>query len=304
MALTLLQIVDRACGEMGLAQPTSVIGASANQTNQLLALAQRLGLDLARDFEWQRLVKVYTFQTAAAVSLTGTTTNASAVVTGLSSTAALAAGRVVSGTGIPSYSEILTVDSGTQVTLTMPATASGSVTLSFARQDYAPPADFDRMVADSNWDRTDHWRNLGSRSSQDWQWLQGGVLSTGPRERYRIYNGNLRFFPALATVYNMAYEYVSSYWVVASGGSAGTKALFTLDTDTCVFPDDLMLAGLKFYFLKAKKLDFGIEMAEYASILSTRKAQDVPAPTQSLAPERLPEFIGPWSIQDGNWPTS
>ena len=139
---------------------------------------------------------------------------------------------------------------------------------------------------------------------QEWQWLQGGVISVGPRERYRIYNNRIRIFAALTTVYSFAFEYVSNFWIVATGGTAGTKAAYTVDTDLSVFPDDLMLSGLKYLFLKAKKLDYGTELAEFNRALSYCKAQDVPVPSMSLSPQLAPELIGPWSVQDGTWPTS
>lgn len=305
MSYTLLQLIDQACGEMGLSQPTAVIGSSVNQTMQLLALCQRLGKDLIRDYEWQQLVKAYVFATTAASTTTGTLTSGSAVITAIADTSTYEVGNVLSGIGVAPYAEILTIDSSTQVTMNMPATASGTgVTLTIAKQDYSLPTDYDRMVSDTNWDRTNHWRNLGSKTSQEWQWIQGGVISTGPRERYRIYGNKLRIFAALTTAYNFAFEYVSSYWVTATGGTSATKSTFTVDTDTCVFKDDLMLAGLKYYFLKAKKLDYGIEEADFFSILSACKATDVPLPAVSLSQNSVPELIGPWSIQDGNWPTS
>jgi len=291
---------------MGLAQPASVIGNTANQTAQQLALVQRLGKDLVRDFEWQRLVRAYIFQTTAATMTTGTVASGSSIITAIPSTSALEVGNVVTGTGagLAPYVEILTIDSSTQVTLNQPVTTStSSVSLTFAKQDYALPSGYDRMISDTNWDRTNHWRNMGSKTSQEWQWLQGGVISVGPRERYRIYNDKLRIFAALTTAYTFSFEYVSNFWVVPSGGSAGTKSTFTLDTDTCVFPDDLMMAGLKLYFLKAKKLDYGVELGEFMRALSYCKAQDVPVPSMSLSPTMPHELVGPWSIQDGNWPT-
>jgi hypothetical protein len=66
-----------------------------------------------------------------------------------------------------------------------------------------------------------------------------------------------------------------------------------------VFPDNLMLAGLKYYFLKAKKLDFGAELAEFNTILSMRKAQDIPVQTQSLVPIMTPELV--YAVPDGSW---
>ena len=304
MSYTLLELVDQVSGELGLVQPTSVIGSATNQTQQFLALAQRLGKDLVRDFEWQRLVQAYIWQTQAAITTTGNITANSSVITAIPTTAALQVGNVVTGTGQAPFAEILTIDSSTQVTLNMPVTTStASVTLTFAKQDYPLPAGYDRMISDTNWDRTDHWRNLGTKSSQDWQFLQGGIISIGPRERYRIYNNKFRIFQALTTVYNFSFEYVSNYWVCAAGSSVGSKAAYTADTDTCIFPDDLMMAGLKFYFLKAKKLDFGVELGEFTRALSYSKAQDVPVSSMSLAPVGMNQLVGPWSVQDGNWPT-
>jgi hypothetical protein len=304
MSYTLLQLVDQMSAELGLTQPAAVIGSSNNQTIQILALANRLGKDLVRDYEWQRLVQAYIWQTQVAVSTTGTITSGSRVITAIPSTAALQVGNVITGTGQTPYAEILTIDSSTQVTLNAPVTTStASVSMTFAKQDYDLPDGYDRMISDTNWDRTDHWRNLGTKSSQDWQFLQGGIISIGPRERYRIYNNKFRIFQALTTVYNFSFEYVSNYWVCATGSDQGSKAAYTADTDTSIFPDDLMLAGLKFYFLKAKKLDYAIELGEFMRSLSYCKAQDVPVSAMSLAPVGMNQLVGPWSVQDGNWPS-
>ena len=304
MSYTLLQLVDQMSAELGLTQPPSVIGSSNNQTIQLLALANRLGKDLVRDYEWQRLVQAYIWQTEVAVSTTGTITAGSSVITAIPSTASLAVGNVITGTGQAPYAEILTIDSGTQVTLNTPVTTStAAVSMTFAKQDYDLPGGYDRMISDTNWDRTDHWRNLGPKSSQDWQFLQGGIISIGPRERYRIYNNKFRIFQALTTVYNFSFEYVSNYWVCATGSDQGSKSAYTADTDTSIFPDDLMLAGLKFYFLKAKKLDYAIELGEFMRALSYCKAQDQPVSAMSLAPVGMNQLVGPWSVQDGNWPS-
>jgi hypothetical protein len=304
MSYTLLQLVDQMSAELGLTQPATVIGSSNNQTIQILALANRLGKDLVRDFEWQRLVQAYIWQTQNAVSTTGDITANSRVITNIPNTSSLQVGNVVTGTGQTPYAEILTIDSSSQVTLNAPVTTStASVSMTFAKQDYDLPSGYDRMISDTNWDRTDHWRNLGTKSSQDWQFLQGGIISIGPRERYRIYNNKFRIFQALTTVYNFSFEYVSNWWVCATGSDQGTKSAFTADSDTCVFPDDLMLAGLKFYFLKAKKLDYSIELGEFMRTLSYCKAQDVPVSAMSLAPVGMNQLVGPWSVQDGNWPS-
>ncbi len=301
MAYTLVQLIQQACGELALTQPSAVISSSNNQTKQFLALAQRLGKDLVRDHDWQQLVKVKVFQGTDSVALAGTTTSDSTSVTGISSTASLSVGMVVSGTGITNYTEIASVDSGTAITLTMPATASGSPTLTFKAQDYALPSDYDRMVPDTHWDRVNLWRAHGARSSQHWQWLVSGGISPTTDVQWRLFQNKMRLAPPpTASTQVFAYEYVSNFWVIATGGTSASKAAFTADTDTSIFQDDLMLAGIKYYFLKAKKLDFAVEMAEFNEALSVRKSQDVPQTTTSLGgmtheyPTHIPE--GSWDL--------
>lgn len=66
------------------------------------------------------------------ITRTGTTTNGSAVVPSMSSTANLRVGDNVTGTGITAGTTVLTVDSSTQITLSAVATASTTgVTLTF-----------------------------------------------------------------------------------------------------------------------------------------------------------------------------
>lgn len=306
MSLTLLQLVDQASGELGLAQPASVIGNPTAQTIQLLALSQRLGKDLVREFEWNRLIKTYVFTTTAALSTTGDFGVAATAITGIPVTTSISEFDVVSGTGIAPYSQVTGVGMS-NVTIDMPttnSTPSTSISLTFAKQYYNLPTDYDRQVSGTFWDRTNHWRNLGAKSSQAMATLRGGVISVGPRERFRVSNGKLQYFPAPTAALNQSFDYVSNNWVCVNGSESTSKSSFTLDTDFCIFPDDLMLSGLKYYFLRAKKLDYGVELADFSDILSTRKAQDEPAPTLNLSPVDYPMLVGPWSVQDGNWPTT
>lgn len=76
----------------------------------------------------QAAVNAGTWPTAAR---SGTRTSSSAVITGLASTSDLGVGMRVFGTGIPAGAKILTVDSGSQVTLTANASSSGTATLTF-----------------------------------------------------------------------------------------------------------------------------------------------------------------------------
>lgn len=303
MSYTLLETIEAVTNEIGIDEPNAVASSTNLQVKQLLAFYNRVGKDLVRDYEWRRLVRQYVFQTTAALTKTGTTVVDTTTITSMNNTTSLTADMVVSGTGINEFSMVTSVDSATQVTMDMTASASGSgTTLTFATQDYALPSGFDRMISDTQWDRTDHWMNLGPKSSQEWQWLNGGVISTGPRFRYRIYGNKLRLWPAPEDVYNMAYEYVSGFWVIAAGGSAPTKAASTADDDTCVFPDDVMVLGIKWQWYKTNNLDYMTPLGEFMRAVSYAKAQDEPAPTLSLAPTRSQMMVEPNDIPSGNWP--
>jgi len=68
-----------------------------------------------------------TFKIIPGISSSGVKTNGSPVITGIASTAGMAAGateRLVTGVGIPFNTTIVSVDSGTQITLSKNATAS------------------------------------------------------------------------------------------------------------------------------------------------------------------------------------
>ncbi len=72
------------------------------------------------------------------VTLTGTKASTSnGIITSLSSTAALAVGMKAFGTGIGTNAAIISIDSGTQVTLSVNSTSAGSTSIRFAVVDGA-----------------------------------------------------------------------------------------------------------------------------------------------------------------------
>lgn len=300
MAQTCLQLVRQALGELGLAQPSAIIGNSDPQIVQFLNLLNKVGQDLVTDYEWQRLNKEYRFNTTV-VSLTGTTTSGSAVVTGLSSTASLAASTfMVTGTGIPSDCYISTVDSGTQVTLDQNATASGSVTLTFTKTKYTLPSDWDRPVNRTEWDKTNHWELIGPKTGQEWQYLKGGIVATGPRMRYRILGNTFQIWPPATTESRVGLEYISNQWVVDTLGTT-YRTSFTVDTDTCLFRDRLMITGVKYEFMLQKGFDVTGLAADYTAEIDKEKGGDKGSPTLSMGGSKAQMFISPGSIPDSGY---
>lgn len=301
MAKTLLQLVQAATDELGITRPTAVIGNTDPQIIQLLALSNRVGEDLARSFEWRRLVKERVFETTAAASATGSIA-VGGTVSALSSTSAFAVGQVVSGGPVQLWTEIASIPDSTSVVLNLGVATATSAVFTFATQDYSMPSDFDRMISDTNWDREDRWKNLGPKSSQEWQFLKSSAISTGPRYRFRIYGANLRVTPPPTAAITFAFEYVSNQWVIATGASAPSKTGFTADTDTNIFPDDLFVLGIKYQWNLAKGLDWLKLEKAFMDRADICQAQDVPVSRASLSPYLPDLLISELSVPDGNWP--
>ena len=75
--------------------------------------------------------------TLSSTATTGTLTNASKIITALASTSGVGVGSMVLGTGIPVGARVASVDSATQVTLDVNATAGGAGIALIFRNDPA-----------------------------------------------------------------------------------------------------------------------------------------------------------------------
>lgn len=66
--MTLLSICQDVANEVGIAEPSTVVGSTDPNAKRLLALANRGGKALAQRFPWQELTKEFTLTTLAAES--------------------------------------------------------------------------------------------------------------------------------------------------------------------------------------------------------------------------------------------
>lgn len=301
MSATMLQLIQQATTEMGLSVPSSVAGNSTQEVVQLLGLLNAVGYELQREHQWQRMTAEYVFSTTSTTT-TGDLTDGSAVVTNIPDTTGLSSYFQAVGTGINNATNILSVDSPTQVTLTQPATETGTgVSITFAQVKYAFPSDFDRLIDRTDWDKTQHWEMLGPESAQQWQWLKSGYISTGPRVRFRQLDNLFQIWPAISTTHTLGFEYVSNYWVAASSGAQPSATSFTTDTQTCIFPDRLMVLGLKLKFFEIKSFDTTALWRDYNMQLSIAKAADAGSANLSYAPRISTVLIGWENIPDSGY---
>lgn len=293
---TALGIVQQATAEMGLTQPSFLIGNTAQDQIQQLALLNALGLELVKEYDWQALSSEYRFLTQF-YNYTGTLTTGSPIVTGIASTATLDTTFIVTGAGVQSDCYVQTVDSSTQVTLNQNATASGTVTLTFMKVKYPVPSDYDRKTDRTDWDKSRRWAMIGPQSAQEWQFVKSGYISTGPRLRFRFLGGYYQMYPGIAANELIGYEYVSNSWL--RDVSANAKSKITVDTDVSIFPDRLLVLGLKLKYFEIKGFDTTALYREYSAMRDMCKAQDGQSGILSMSPR-----MGTLLLSEGNIPDS
>lgn len=308
--LNLLQIVQAVTGELGLVQPSVVTGATDLQTVQLYNLVNREGDNLKRMHNWTQLQTLFTLNVGAPVVTTGNLMLGSAVISSIPTTAAITAGTfVVTGSSIPVAARVLSVDSLTQVTMDMVATATVTGTaLTFGKDTYPENADFDRFLNGTAWDRTNRWALLGPDSPQLDEYHRSGIVTTGPRRHFRqtgnLVAGTYRLWPPPQTIdtpFQIAWEYLSLNWVRNQAGAL--QASMMADTDVPILDSQALVLGVKWRFLQAKGIPTAASMqTEYLDYVNQLIARDGGAPTLTMGRKWNPYLLGPFNVQDGNWP--
>lgn len=302
---TILSLVQNTLQGMGVAKygdPTTVVGNTNQDIVQVLALVNAEGDALAHEKDWQAQQKQYIF-TAPYYTYTGNVTVDSTSITGMSSIAGISTNPTyfqVTGTGIPQDC-FVTAASGTTVTLAQAATATGTaVSLTFSQILFEPPSDFDRQIDRTHWDKSKHWEMLGPNTPQQREWLRSGYISTGPRVRYSYMGGYFMIWPPLGSTESLSYEYVSKNWVLATSPTSltPTKQSFTVDTDTCIFPDALMRALIKLKYWEVKGFDTTAYYRDYIVQRDLAKANDSGSPTLAMNPRPASILIGYDQIPD------
>ncbi len=308
--LDLLQIIQAVTGELGLVQPAAVTTATDTQTVQLYNLVNREGDNLKRVHNWTQLQTLFTLNVAAPTVTTGNVSQGSAVITNIPTTAALTAETfVVTGSNIPVAARVLSVDSGTQVTMDMVATGNATATaLTFAKDTYPENADFDRFLNGTAWDRTNRWALIGPDSPQLDEYHRSGIVTTGPRRHFRqvgnLTAGTYRLWPPPAVVdtpFQIAWEYLSLNWVRNVGGTL--QASMTADTDVPILDSQALILGTKWRFLQAKGIPTASSMQmEYSDYVQQLIARDGGAPTLTMGRRYTPYLLNVGNVQDGNFP--
>lgn len=302
MSSTMLQLVTQVTNELGVSTPTTVASNTNQDVIQILALMNAAGYEFLRRHDWRELTKRYTF-TSEYTQTTGDVTLNTYTITNIPSTAGLDTTYQVVGNGISNACYIESVDSGTQVTVNLPSTGTYvGATITFEKVMYALPSDYESAVPRTMWDLSKHWEMLGPESPQQWEWLLSGFISTGPRIRWRLLGKYFQIWPGVSTNELLGYEYRSNGWALSS--TSVVKTSFTVDTDTCIYPDRLMVLATKLKYFEAKGFDTTAMFRNYLEEFEIVRAQDMSAANLSFAPRPGTVLIGYDNIPDTGYGTN
>ena len=181
---------------------------------------------------------------------------------------------------------------------------------------YDMPADWSYFIDQTQWDRTNHWPLLGPKTAQEWQWLKGGLLSSGPRLRYRVVSGAFEIWPVPSATntpigdsnvtgvfapWTLAMEYVSDRWLKSADQANTYFAECTNDTDILLFDPWVVTAYLKLKYWEAKGLDTTAYTKDFLTVWESKLGKNKGAPVLTLAPRARTMLIGINNVPDGSW---
>lgn len=149
------------------------------------------------------------------------------------------------------------------------------------------------------WDRTE---NLPVQviDGPGWQ-AEKGFASTSPRYRARIRERKLYVTPTPPAGNTWAFEYVSWNWIINSAGTI-TYQYFNADTDEILFPEPIVLMGLRWRWKKEKGFDYAEDFVTYEKMIQNELGRQGIKRTlraDTMEKESIPGIVvsqGSWSL--------
>lgn len=173
-------------------------------------------------------------------------------------------------------------------------------TVAQAEQTGAIPADLDRFVSNSFFNRTTVRQVVGPLTPQQYQALLTQPQLSGIYLAFIERQGAFLVNPVPPAGQVIAYEYVSVNWAKSSVGVPQPR--FQADNDGSFISERLIKLGIRWRFLKAKGLDYAEDMRTYEIEKQKAKARD--GANSALSSTGYDDYIIAANIPEGNFPGS
>lgn len=316
MPMTILEIANAASAELGLPQYPILTTNPNLGAQQLKALINRAGDELYQAHNWTINQNLAVINIKAPINTIANTTAGSTRLTGFPAgvTATIKPNiTAVTGDNIITSTRVIGVGPD-YVDIDQPATVTGTgVAMNFSVDTYEMPADFKSFLHRTMWDRTNRWELVGPMSPALDEWERSGVVTTGPRRRWRQIgtdvDGNKtnmwRLWPPPSAVSTfpatLVFEYETKTWLRSSNGLPLES--IAGDSDYPIIDSQALVLSLKWRLWQIKGFPYAALQAEYLDYVQRLKARDGGSSDLSLSkPFQSQELLGPQNVPDGFWP--
>jgi len=148
------------------------------------------------------------------------------------------------------------------------------------------PSGYQWMITETFFDRTLKRPVYGPLNATEWQEIKA-LPNPGPFYKFRFRGDHILLNPTpVSPLSNLAFEYVSS-WLTIDGSTGARKAAITLDTDTFVFPDNILGKALSYRWKLIKGLPYQADETAFWNLLNNYIAKDKAKPRINLS---APQF--------------
>jgi hypothetical protein len=134
------------------------------------------------------------------------------------------------------------------------------------------PADFDRFIGNSQYDRSTRRQMLGPITPQVWQSIQAQPQLNRVFLAFRQRGGEVLITPNPAQNDQIAYEYISINWVQSQNGQG--QAAYAADTDVSLLDENLIKLGVRWRFKKEKGFDYAEDFTSYERMVQISMGND------------------------------
>lgn len=135
------------------------------------------------------------------------------------------------------------------------------------------PADFDRFVDDTFYNRTRKRPVYGPLNAQDWSFSKAVVATVLIESfRQRGSSSDLLITPVPTAGDSYYFEYVSNDWCQSAAGTS--QSAWAADTDTGILEEELMTLGVVWRFKAGQGFDYSEEFRNYELMVQQAIARD------------------------------
>lgn len=158
-------------------------------------------------------------------------------------------------------------------------------TVAAETQTDAIPADFDRFVPETMFNRTRTRKLIGPMTPQEWAEYKGSA-STVVFDAFRVRGSALLYAPVPQSGETVAYEYVSKYWCAGAEDTTPDQSAWASDDDITFLDDEATIQGIVWRFQKSRGLDYAESFQQYELQLAQLMGRDGGSRTLSMGEPR------------------